>query len=151
MADILIKKDAGNAEFEHMLKSGALQNITLALPTNLKNAGAMGVSIALTQLLLTWSRMMPQRNLQTWLNPLEHDSFGAFSSRVHGLAASYFSDAVMSINGIDIRRALLESAKPRVQAMQIFDLVNTARGSEIEFIFRGIRQECTRRPHTKNR
>ncbi len=135
MADIQVTRDTGPAEIETLLASGRLETQGVRIPNSLKHAGALGVSLALTQLLLTWSRRNGERILRTYLEPGDRNAYKTFTGRVHGLAAAYFADRVEATDGTDIRRPLLESARERFRAMHTSDVSNTARGSEIEFIF----------------
>lgn len=142
MADIHITRDIGPAEIETLLASGRLATEGIKIPNTLTNSGALGMSLAVTQLLLTWARRNEDRILQTHLNPGDNEGYKAFVGSAHGLAAAYFADKVEATDGSDIRRPLLEAARERIFAMHTSDLPNTARGSAIEFVLiQGARAE----------
>ena len=134
MADIQITRDTGAAEIETLLASGRLAAEDIKIPNSLTNNGALGVSLAVTQLLLTWARRNEDRTLRTYLNPGDNEGYKAFVGGAHGLAAAYFADKAEATDGSDIRRPLLEAARERILAMHTSDLSNTARGSAIEFV-----------------
>lgn len=134
MPDIQITRDIGPAEIEALLASDRLTADGLKIPNSLTNSGALGGSLAFTQLLLTWARRNKERVVQTHINPEDYEGYKDFVGTAHGLAAAYFADRVKSSTGSDIRRQLLESARDRIRAMHTSDLSNTARGSAIEFV-----------------
>ncbi len=134
MADIQITRDTGPAEIETFLASGRLAKECVKIPNSLTNSGALGVSLAVTQLLLTWARRNEDPVLRTNLNAGDDEEYKAFTGGAHGLAAAFFADRAEATDGSDIRRPLLESARERIRAMHESNLSNTARGSIIEFI-----------------
>lgn len=142
MADIQITRDAGPAEIESLLASGRLAAEGMKVPNTLTNNGALGASLAVAQLLLTWSRRNENRTLQTYLTPGDTEGYKAFTGNAHGLAAAYFADRAVAADGSEIRRELLQAARDRILAMHALDLSNTARGLAIEFILvQGARAE----------
>ena len=108
----------------------------LLLPQNISQAGALGRSVSLVQLIMTWANSCQEPRIWTTLNPSKSENIEDFVSRVYGLGASYYAQ---SITGTDrrteLRRTLLEAAAPRVLAMSKRRYVTTAKGRLTELIF----------------
>lgn len=138
MAELLIKKGLSLADIESHLSLPDLGLRQLVIPHDLSEGGALGRSMQFAQFLLTWSRRGQNSTLYTYLEEDHPGAYQKFISRAYGLAAAFYADQVLSNRGkgADIRRSLLESAKPRIEAMHQADLSQTAySGSVIEFIF----------------
>lgn len=139
MSDLQIKRSDGAEEFEEYLSSQTTFEKPLLLPNDLDEGGALGNSVAYCQFLLTWARRATQPTIKTFLRPGEKASYAKFTERAHGLCAAYVSDRLLAHEAgawnDDIRLSVLQSARPRIEAMSRGDFDNLGRGSEVEFIF----------------
>ena len=137
MSELIIKRTSTLADFENHLRASNLGQSQLAVPNSLKEAGALGCSLAFAQFLLTWSRASLAPTINTFLEPEDTENHVRFTERAHGFAAAYFASCARSDRGKgpDIRRSLLLAARPRIMAMHHSELGETGRGTEIEFIF----------------
>ena len=137
MDSLLIERSSNLADFEDLLKSRDFGSKPLLLPNSIKEAGSLGCSLGLTQLLLTWIRKSKNPTIYTFLEESNSEKQAKFVGRVHGLAAAYFADSVKAEKGEggELRRKLLEAASPRIRAMNRGDLGGSGKGTEIELIF----------------
>jgi len=119
------------------------KSIPLAIPNKIGHEGALGRSVSLAQMVTTWAKLSPMRNIHTWLRSDEEDVLENFVGRIHGLSAAYFADKVFDAGKkTDLRKTLLTAAKNRVDAMHRRELNHTAKGILCELIFvRGARKE----------
>jgi len=124
-------------DFEALLRSPDLGQTSLLLPHSLNEEASLGISLAFTQFLLTWSRQCETPIVRSFLRLGDETKFERFVQRVGGFAAAYYSKRVLPFdnNELNLRRALLLAAKPRFEAMYRGNLTRTCRHSEIEFIF----------------
>jgi hypothetical protein len=138
MSDIQIKRSDGIAEFEALLRKPSTFQHDLLIPNDIDFGGGIGIATAFTQFLLTWTRKSKTRCIKTYLPAGASDKFVHFTERVHGLAAAYFAQQLLSVKSgtrrIDIKEEVLRSARPRIEAMSRGDLGNTCRGREVEFV-----------------
>lgn len=126
----------GITKFEEHIRSTLDGNTSLVLPTAISHGGALGRSIALTQLVATWAHVGTNRWIQTKLPVDDDDAHERFVSRIHGLAAAYFAEKITAGDGCtDLRRKLLRSATPRILAMDQRRYRLTTKGLESEFVF----------------
>ena len=139
MSDLQIKRSDGIAEFEALLRKPSTFQKALLIPNDIDVGGGIGTATAYTQFLLTWARKSSLRTIKTYLALDDETAFTQFTDRVHGLSAAYFSKRLLSVKAgkkrNDLRDRVLQSARPRIEAMSRGDLAETGRGREIEFIF----------------
>jgi hypothetical protein len=145
MPDLIIPKDSTLADFERYMGLNDLGERTLVLPANiLTNAGSLGTSLSYAQFILTWARRAGSPVVKIDLAEDDQENFHRLVQRAHGLGVAYYSGQVLSNRGLgaDIRHSLLKAAAPRIRAMHQGELLETARGSEIEMVFiEGARNE----------
>ena len=131
-----IRKQDQILDFERYLGYKDLNERPFRLPNSIGEAGSIGRSASLAQLILTWQRQSIEPITQTYLTFDNHAAYERFVSNLHGLAATYFSNHVLATGSEhDIKTELLHAAAPRIRAMAYGNLVQTSRGKKIEFIF----------------
>lgn len=138
MPDLFIPKDSTLADFERYMGLNDLGERTLILPENiLTNAGSLGTSLSYTQFILTWARRAVFPVVKIDLAEGDEDNYLRLVQRAHGLGVAYYAGQVISDKGFggDIRYSLLKTAAPRIKAMHRGQLLETARGPEIEMVF----------------
>lgn len=134
--ELLIRKRDSLRTFEDYLELQDLHRLNLIIPNDLAEGGSIGRSIALSQLILTWSRKSQCSHINTFLTDTDRSGLEDFVGRCHGLAAAYFSKSIYPHNkNRNIRTDLLTAAKSRITAMQTSTLHQTSRGRQIEFVF----------------
>ena len=144
---IEIEMNDGIAQYEEYLKTlDASHENSLTLKSDIREAGTLGRSAALTQYILTWARSNKVPRIKIYPKLDDHDNYTKFAARLHGLAAAYLSDQVYPNNSKqDIRYEILAAASSRIDAMRKFDLGHTSQGPRIEFVFvQGAKQEFHR-------
>lgn len=135
---IMLKRADGVADFEKYLSQPDFAESDLVLPNDLAEGGALGTSVALAQLLLTWVRAGRGKSIRTFLKVGDTAGHTTFVARLHGLAAAYYAPRVLDETAsVDLKRTLLLAAAPRVRAMHAADLEHTSRGTEVEMVFVG--------------
>jgi hypothetical protein len=139
MSDLKIKRDIGIRELEVLIKNPSTFEQSILMPNDLSESGALGVSAAFCQFLLTWARRSRSRTIKTFLKQDDHTNHSKFSGRMYGLCAAYFSKELHSIRSKgcteNIRSTVLNAASDRIVAMSRGELGSTCIGREIEFIF----------------
>ena len=134
--ELRIRKRDSLRTFEDYLELQNLHRLDLTIPNDLTEGGSIGRSVALCQLILTWSRKSQYPCINTFLTDTDQSGHETFVGRCHGLAAAYFSNAIYPHNtDKNIRTALLTAARSRMTAMQNGELHQTSRGRQIEFVF----------------
>ena len=115
----------------------------LSLPQSLDYGGGLGRTISLAQLIATWAQFSSEKFVYTSLPDDDPDKHEKFVSRVYGFAAAYFSNSTFGAKSDrNIRRALLNAARPRIIAMSERRYRDVARGSLVELLFvRGAHNE----------
>ena len=144
MPELTIKKSSTIADFERYLGLPDLGKYSLAVPNAIKEAGALGCSLAFAQFLLTWSRTSSNPEIRTFLRSDDEDAHKRFVQRVDGFTAAYLSNSLSAAGNArkNLRNRLLVAARERIVAMHKADLGSTSRGTEIELIFvEGARNE----------
>tara|TARA_B110001469_G_scaffold125613_1_gene141398 strand:- start:3304 stop:4488 length:1185 start_codon:yes stop_codon:yes gene_type:complete len=138
MKELIISPSSTLADFEAYLALPDLGGRTLVLSSKLlSNAGSLGTSLSYTQFILTWARRAVTPVVKIDLAEGDEDNYLRLVQRAHGLGVAYYAGQVISDKGFgaDIRYSLLKTAAPRIQAMHRGQLLETARGSEIEMVF----------------
>ena len=140
---LAIHRDDGIADFERHLQRPDLGSRVLALPTSIRGGGALGRSVGLAQLVLTWAQRSDSPRARTYIDNLRPDAYRKFVLPLYGFAAAYFSHSITP-RGIEdnIRMDLMRCSSDRIIAMSEGDLRKTAKGRKVEFILvRGARNE----------
>lgn len=134
---LLVPRNHGVPDYEkHMEYVIRHPDTILKLPRTISHAGALGRSVSLVQLIATWANSSNDHRVETWLNPNDRNGIERFVSHVHGLTAAYFANSITTQDGqTNLRRALLESATPRILAMSKRRYECAAKGSLTELIF----------------
>lgn len=134
--NLFIGKSDEILDFERYLGLKDLGQRILRLPNNIYEAGSMGRSVALAQLIVSWSKQSTEPTLRLYFNTNNAAAFDYFSSTAHGLTAAYFSQNTRGTESQeDIRLKLLASALPRIEAMANQQLQATSKGRKIEYLF----------------
>ena len=140
VSTLTIRKEDGIADFEKHLRSNPSDRVLL-LPSSIYNGGALGRSVGLAQLIFTWAQHADVPTARTYIassdNARQNEkAYQKFVSRLHGLAAAYFSDAITTQDDKEnIRIDLLRSARKRIRAMSEGNLRQTVKDvREVELI-----------------
>lgn len=133
---LAVRQRDGVREYEQHIRSIRPGDTALGLPRSISHAGGLGRSISLAQMIATWADTTSQRQVRTTLTSDRSDEHQRFVSRLHGLAAAYFANAIMAADGeTNLKRPLLAAATPRIVAMANRDFLGTARGRLAELVF----------------
>ena len=124
-------------EFEqHILTAQQYDNATLLVPKSISHGGNLGRSVAFAQLIATWANTCTNPHIRTPLPIDDPQMLERFVSRLYGLTAAYYADQIVAKDGkTNLRKALLEAAKPRVEAMSERRFNRVAKGRLTELIF----------------
>ncbi len=108
----------------------------LKVPTKISYGGGLGRSVAFSQLISTWANSCSKNRITTTLPIENHNALEEFTSRLHGLTATYYADQITAKDGTtDLRKRLLSAAVPRIEAMAKRKFSEVARGPMTEFVF----------------
>lgn len=133
---LTVGKRDGILDYERHLWSHDMHKRILRIPNTLAEAGSMGRSAALAQLIVTWSKRSVHPVTKTFLSSNDLSSHEKFISTLPNLAAAYFSAEVLdSSSQNNIRPNLLKAARPRIHAMADQKLLDTCKGPTIDFTF----------------
>lgn len=140
---VRIRRSDGASNFEEIMAELLGGECALSLPQSLEYGGGLGRTISLAQLIATWAQSSDEKLVYTSLPADDPDRHEKFVSRIYGFAAAYFSNSIFGAKSdVNIRRALLNSARPRIIAMSERRYRDVARGSLIELLFvRGAHHE----------
>ena len=103
---------------------------SIQLPVQVRLGGAFGFSSVATQVLCTWARLHTGIK-QLHLGPAYATDLATrerLASTIHGMAALYLADQVLSGTTTTPRSKALQSIIPHVEAMQRLDFRSTVRG-----------------------
>ena len=133
---VVVRIGDGVSEFEQQMRDVQQGEITMQIPASIRDAGSLGRSVSFAQLIATWAERSSKLSIRTKISADLTDNHERFVSRLHGLAGAYFADCIIASDGkTDIRRALLEAARPRILAMSHRRFTDVARGQLAEFVF----------------
>lgn len=137
-------RNALPSSLEQFMAGAAPQrDACLNMPIDLEYGGALGGSALAMQAIATWSNTCSSRVivLPPEFHRNEHTK-DKFASTLHGMAALYFCDSILSDDTRISRRDALFRVSPRVKAMDAGDLKNTMRGAGVALVcFAGASKE----------
>ena len=133
---ILVEDQDGVREFDQHILTAQRRDATLKVPPTISHEGSLGRSVAFAQLVATWATTCAERHVDVKLDTSDPRGLERFVSRLHGLAAAYYAARITASGAeTNLRRELLEAAKPRIKAMSERKFALAARGLMAEFVF----------------
>lgn len=117
MPDLQIKKASTIRDLEALMNTSDLGSRDLVLPSSLTEESSLGISLAFTQFLLTWSRRCELPVAKTFLGSGDEEKHTRFVQRAHGFAAAYFAKHILAQDDSqhNLRTSLLLAARLEIK------------------------------------